>query len=54
MTEHVLRRLLLSLVAMLGVVTIVFALLHASGDPATLLVSQDATQADIERVSGSF
>jgi ABC-type dipeptide/oligopeptide/nickel transport system permease component len=53
-TEHVLRRLLLSLVAMLGVVTIVFALLHASGDPATLLVSQDATQADIAAIRRAY
>jgi peptide/nickel transport system permease protein len=50
----VLRRLLLSVVAMLGVVTIVFALLHASGDPATLLVSQDATQADIAEIRRAY
>lgn len=49
-----LRRLLLSVVAMLGVVTIVFALLHASGDPATLLVSQDATQADIAEIRRAY
>ncbi|HEY7140132.1 MAG TPA: ABC transporter permease [Methylomirabilota bacterium] len=48
------RRLLLSIVAMLGVVTIVFALLHASGDPATLLVSQDATQADIAQIRRAY
>jgi ABC-type dipeptide/oligopeptide/nickel transport system permease component len=39
---------------MLGVVTIVFALLHASGDPATLLVSQDATQADIAEIRRAY
>jgi ABC-type dipeptide/oligopeptide/nickel transport system permease component len=39
---------------MLGVVTIVFALLHASGDPATLLVSQDATQADIAQIRRAY
>lgn len=54
MTEHVVRRLLLSLVAMLGVVTIVFVLLHASGDPATLLVSQEATQQDLDRIRQAY
>jgi len=44
----------LSVVAMLGVVTIVFALLHASGDPATLLVSQDATQSDIAQIRRAY
>jgi ABC-type dipeptide/oligopeptide/nickel transport system permease component len=53
-TEYVIRRLALSGVAMLGVITIVFALLHASGDPATLLVSQDATQADIDRIRQAY
>jgi peptide/nickel transport system permease protein len=36
------------------VVTIVFALMHASGDPATLLVSQDATQADIAEIRRAY
>jgi ABC-type dipeptide/oligopeptide/nickel transport system permease component len=53
-TEYVLRRLALSVVALLGVVTIVFLLLHASGDPATLLVSQDATKQDIERIRQAY
>jgi ABC-type dipeptide/oligopeptide/nickel transport system permease component len=53
-TEYVLRRLALSLVAMLGVVTIVFVLLHASGDPATLLVSQEATQEDLDRIRRAY
>jgi ABC-type dipeptide/oligopeptide/nickel transport system permease component len=39
---------------MLGVVTIVFALLHVSGDPATLLVTQDATQADIAEIRRAY
>jgi len=39
---------------MLGVVTIVFILQHASGDPATLLVSQDATQADIAEIRRAY
>jgi ABC-type dipeptide/oligopeptide/nickel transport system permease component len=53
-TEYVIRRLALSLVAMLGVITIVFLLLHASGDPATLLVTQDATQQDIDRIRQAY
>jgi peptide/nickel transport system permease protein len=47
---YLLRRLALSSIAMLGVITIVFILLHASGDPASLLVTQDATQQDMERI----
>jgi peptide/nickel transport system permease protein len=54
MTEYVVRRLALSAVAMLGVVSIVFVLLHASGDPATLLVTQDATQADLARIRQAY
>jgi ABC-type dipeptide/oligopeptide/nickel transport system permease component len=53
-TEYVIRRLALSAVAMLGVITIVFLLLHASGDPATLLVGQDATQQDLERIRRAY
>jgi ABC-type dipeptide/oligopeptide/nickel transport system permease component len=53
-TEYALRRLALSLVAMAGVVTIVFLLLHASGDPATLLVTQDATQEDMVRIRQAY
>src|SRR3972149_4445083 len=52
--ESVIRRLALSVVAMLGVITIVFLLLHVSGDPATLLVSQDATQQDIDRIRQAY
>src|SRR3990170_2201979 len=52
--EYVIRRLALSVVAMLGVITIVFLLLHVSGDPATLLVSQDATQQDIDRIRQAY
>jgi peptide/nickel transport system permease protein len=53
-TEYVIRRLVLSAIAMLGVLTIVFLLLHASGDPATLLVSQDATKEDLERIRHAY
>src|SRR5439155_1857969 len=53
-TEYMVRRLGVSIVAMFGVVTIVFVLLHASGDPATLLVSQEATQQDIDRIRQAY
>jgi ABC-type dipeptide/oligopeptide/nickel transport system permease component len=53
-TEYLMRRLALSAMAMFGVITIVFVLLHASGDPATLLVSQDATQQDIDRIRQAY
>lgn len=35
---------------MFGVVTIVFLLLHASGDPLALLVPQDASRDDVQRI----
>lgn len=54
MSRYLLRRLALSAAAMLGVVTIVFMLLYISGDPALLLVTQDATQQDIERIRQAY
>jgi peptide/nickel transport system permease protein len=54
MSEYLFRRLAFSLTAMLGVVTIVFVLLHVSGDPAALLVTQDATQQDIEQIRKEY
>jgi peptide/nickel transport system permease protein len=53
-TEYLIRRLALSLTAMLGVVTIVFVLLHITGDPASLLVTQDATRQDMERIRAAY
>ena len=50
LSEYLIRRLAFSLTAMLGVITIVFILLHVSGDPASLLVTQDATRQDMERI----
>ena len=54
MSEYLIRRLALSLTAMLGVITIVFILLHVSGDPASLLVTQDATRQDMERIRQAY
>jgi len=53
-SEYLVRRLAFSVTAMLGVVTIVFALLHVSGDPASLLVTQDATRQDMERIRQAY
>ncbi len=50
MTTYLLRRVSHSVVALWGVLTIVFLILHLSGDPALLLVPQGATQEDIARL----
>lgn len=54
MSEYLIRRLALSLTAMLGVITVVFVLLHVSGDPAALLVTQNATKQDMERIRQAY
>jgi len=54
LSEYLIRRLAFSLTAMLGVITIVFILLHVSGDPASLLVTQDATRQDMERIRQAY
>jgi len=43
-----LKRLLQSAIAVIGVMTLIFFLQRLSGDPVLLLVPQDASQADIE------
>lgn len=48
MTRYLLKRLLQSLVAVLGVVTIVFFVQRLAGDPVLLLVPEGATRQDIE------
>jgi len=54
LSEYLIRRLAFSLTAMIGVITIVFILLHVSGDPASLLVTQDATRQDMERIRQAY
>lgn len=54
MSGYLIHRLALSTIAMLGVITIVFILLHVSGDPASLLVTQDATLQDMERIRQAY
>jgi peptide/nickel transport system permease protein len=53
-SEYLIRRLAFSVTAMFGVITIVFALLHVTGDPAALLVTQDATRQDMERIRHAY
>lgn len=50
MVSYLLRRLLHSAIALWGVLTIVFLLLHLSGDPALLMIPQGATRQDLERL----
>ena len=48
MAEFAVRRLIQALIALFGVVTLVFFLQRLTGDPVLLLVPQGATQADID------
>lgn len=48
MILFLLKRLLQSAIAVIGVMTLIFFLQRLSGDPVLLLVPQDASQADIE------
>lgn len=50
MASYLLRRVIHSVVAVWGVLTIVFLVLHLSGDPALLMVPQGASQQDIARL----
>ncbi|HSB80478.1 MAG TPA: ABC transporter permease [Candidatus Methylomirabilis sp.] len=51
MRRFLLRRLIRAVIVLWGISTIVFVVMHLSGDPVTLLLPQDATRADIERVT---
>ena len=48
--QYMLQRVGYSLVALIGVVSIVFGILHLSGDPVLLLVPEGATQQDIDNL----
>jgi len=50
MRRYLLHRLLHSLIALWGVVTIVFVSLHLAGDPTLLLLPENATQEDIDQL----
>lgn len=48
MSAFLIKRLLQAVVAILGVITLIFFLQRIAGDPVLLLVPQNATRADIE------
>ncbi len=50
MARYLVRRIMHSLLVVIGVVTIVFVLSRMAGDPAVLLVAPDATPEDVARV----
>ena len=43
MLRYIVNRLLQAVIAIFGVLTIVFVVMHLSGDPTLLLVPQDAS-----------
>jgi peptide/nickel transport system permease protein len=54
MTAYLLRRLGYSLIAFWGVLTIVFTLLHLTGDPAALLAGDLATPDILQQIRHSY
>ncbi len=50
MIRFIIRRLIQSVFVLLGVSFVVFGLLFLNGDPASLLLSQDATKEDIAKL----
>src|SRR5262245_9563094 len=54
MSDFLLGRLVYSVAAFVGVLVIAFALLHLSGDPATLLVPMDASREEVLRIREAY
>ena len=50
MQRYILRRLVHAFICLMAVTIIVFGLTHISGDPAVLMASPDATEADLEEM----
>lgn len=50
MVQYILRRLIQAVFVILGVVTAVFIITNITGDPVTLMLGDQASAADIERV----
>jgi ABC-type dipeptide/oligopeptide/nickel transport system permease component len=50
MTEYIIRRLLQSVIVILGVVFLVFLLMQLTGDPAALMLPPNSLPEDIERL----
>jgi peptide/nickel transport system permease protein len=54
MVGFLLRRILQSVLTVLGVVTAAFFLVRLAGDPALLLLSAEANEADVARIRGAL
>jgi peptide/nickel transport system permease protein len=52
--RYIVRRLLLSVVVVIGVTLLVFVILYQTGDPVVLMASPDASREDIERLRESL
>jgi peptide/nickel transport system permease protein len=52
--DFIVRRLAYSVVALAGVITIVFFLLHMTGDPVSLLLPPEATKQDMESIRHAY
>lgn len=54
MTRFLIKRLGTGLLGVLAIVTLVFFGLYSSGNPATMLVSQDAAPGELERITALY
>ena len=50
MAQYIIRRLLQAVLVIFGVVTVVFVILHLTGDPVRLMLGDQASEADITSV----
>ncbi len=50
MTQYIIRRLLMAVFVVLGVITVVFFVLRLTGDPVRLLLSATSSEEDIQNV----
>jgi len=54
MKRYIISRLLQAIALVIGVLFIVFIMLHLTGDPASLMVSRNASPEDIEKIRHEF
>lgn len=54
MADFIVRRVAYSVIALAGVITIAFFLLHMSGDPVSLLLPPESTKQDLENVRHEY
>ena len=50
MTQYIIRRLVMAIFVVIGVITVVFFVLRLTGDPVRLLLSQTSSEEDIQNV----